>query len=162
MTRLTAAQNARIVELQPYLARRAGWLHHTHLPGVPEDEIVAVANLAIAERAAREPAFLDQTPSYVTTHGLWRAQSAYRTAAYRSPPATTDLDLSAIPAPVADLDLSAAISQALDTLDDTARTIAVMLAQGYRKAEVARHLGMKKQSIYHHLDKIQVALAGAM
>ena len=157
MTRLTAAQNARIVELQPYLARRAGWLHHTHLPVVPEDEIVAVANLAIAERAAREPAFLDQTPSYVTTHGLWRAQSAYR-----SPPATTDLDLSAIPAPVADLDLSAAISQALDTLDDTARTVAAMLAQGYRKAEVARHLGMKKQSIYHHLDKIQVALAGAM
>jgi DNA-binding CsgD family transcriptional regulator len=164
MTRLTKEQHERIVNLQPYLRRRADWLHHTKFPTVPVDEIIAEANLAILERAAQEPDFLDQNDSYVTTHGLWRAKDAcVRELTYE--PLTLLDDENAgladtLTAPEIDLDLTAAVHQALSQLDDTARQVAVMLAQGYRKSDIADQLGIRKQSIGWHVTKVRRALAG--
>jgi len=164
MTRLSKEQQDRIVELQSYLRRRAAWLHYTKFPTVPVDEIIAEANLAILERAADDPDFLNQSNSYVTNHGLWRAGDAHRRVLRYEPDTLLDDEdtglADTLPAPEADLDLSVAVREALAKLDDTARTVAIMLTQGYKKAEIARHLGIKKQSISWHCRKIEQALVG--
>lgn len=165
MTRtLTQEQRDRIAGLHPLIRRRAEYTSYRYYQGhIPADDIFQEANLAICQKALADPTFLEQTDSYVVTAGIWAAQEAARRALKHEPPTLLDDDdgpAGTLTAPEADLDLSLAVREALDRLDDTARTVAAMLMQGYRKSEIADRLGIRKQSIAWHVKKVRRALAG--
>jgi DNA-directed RNA polymerase specialized sigma24 family protein len=165
MTRtLTQAQRDRIAGLHPLIRRRAEYTSYRHYQGrAPAEDIFQEANLAICQKALADPTFLEQTDSYVATAGIWAAQDASGRALKYEPPTLLDDDTGladTIAAPETDLDLSIAVREALDGLDGTARTVATMLMQGYRKAEIARHVGIERQSIPWHVAKVRRALAG--
>lgn len=170
---MTPEQTAKLEALQPRLERAAIGISNRSAHTIPADDIVQEANLAIIERAMTDPTFMDQTPSYIMQHGLWKARDQYRSKGTlgRYDARTVSLDaLNAdestdyqFPADAVvvddDLDLSVAVQQAIDTLGDTAKAICIMLANGYKKAEIARALGIQRQSINWHVKKARAALS---
>lgn len=155
---LTANQQSALIELQPYLARIAGKMHHTYYPTVPADDLLQEMNAAICEQAARDPAFLDQAPGYVTRKAAWAARDYARHATYLDLDGGESLERMAAPAP--DLDLGIDVRRALGTLDRKRQEIAAMLAGGWKRKEIAARFGVKSPSLSWDLGKIRAALGG--
>lgn len=162
---LTQAQRDRIAELRPLIRRKAEFTSYHHYRGhVPADDLFQEASLAICQKALDDPTFLEQQDSYVVTAGMWAAQDSAKRALRYEPPTLLDDDdnglADALVAPQADLDLQVAVCEALSRLDGSTRTVAAMLMEGHRKSDIARHMGIRKQSISWHVAKVRRALAG--
>ena len=153
---MTPHQYEALIRLQPRLRYAVVARFGPH----DADDLVQEANVAIIERANADPSYLVQQPAYLVRAGLWRAADALRReTAYLN--RIAPLEFAEQPDELDLLEILA-VREALAGLGERQRAIAVSLAAGRRKAEIAADLGIKRQSIYHHLAKIQVALAGAM
>ena len=73
---LTANQRQRIADpkLQAYLDRIAHNIVRSHYPEQDPDELLSVMNETVCQLAAKDPAFLDQTPGYITRKAAWAAR----------------------------------------------------------------------------------------
>jgi len=134
---LTANQRQRIADprLQSYLDRIAHNIVRSYYPEQSTDDLLQQMNLYVAERAAREPAFLDQTPGYITKAAAWAARDYCRRERHGRALQPQLLDredddgtiaAECIPAPLADLDLPIDIRAALATLSEKRQRIAAM------------------------------------
>jgi len=77
---LTANQRQRIADpqLQKYLTYIACRIHQDYADHVSTDDVVSAMNAHIVEQANRDPAFLDQTPGYITKAAAWAARDYCR------------------------------------------------------------------------------------
>lgn len=142
--------------------------------GADYDDARSEITLAILERYAQEPGFLeDNAIAYITTHGVWRARDALRRECVQFVNCTVDGD-----APVGDdgdatvLELTSgdwswsdaerefAVARALDVLDEEDRRIARMYAMGYTSTEISNKVGIARRTVYYRLNNpIRDALA---
>jgi len=169
---LTQEQTTRLHELQPRIAEAARIAHYRWMTDCDIDDIIQEANDAIITKATTDPDFLNQTDSYIVNMGIWRARDAARrerrhTNRTCDPPPPTDGDadddlLDRFSESGSDLDLRITIQQTLAGLNETTRRVAIMLAQGYRKVEIAQALGMSPQSVGYHTGRARQALTGAL
>ena len=128
--------------------------------------------LYVAEQAQQDPAFLDQSPGYVTRAAAWHARHWLRhtyTRFHRGErvsaglPLETDEDDSrpadeVYAAPQQDNDLALDIRTALAGLDEISLKVATLKMQGLKRTEIARELGTSSQNLSRHLRKIEAAL----
>jgi len=164
---LSTEQQKKIESLQSYLGRIAHNIVATHYPDQDPDELLAVMNAAICERAAQDPSFLEQDPPYIVKWAGWRARDYCRREAYGHGLTGTSLDADTdsalplaetLPAPLADLDLPIDVARALATLNRKRQTIAAMLAAGFQRREIADRFGVTSPTLSWDLGKIRAAL----
>lgn len=160
-------QTARIIELQDDLSKMAAWLHHNEMPDMEPDDLAQEMNLAILEKAQQDPDFLLAKKSYIINFAIWRAKDAARKnrRRYTNHLAETDPDdddPASFIAPDLDLDYSITIRQILDTLGEKTRSIALLLAQGYKKTEIAGMMKVTPQAIGYHVRQAQATFAEAL
>jgi len=129
--------------------------------------------LYVAEQAQQDPAFLDQSPGYVTRAAAWHARHWLRhtyTRFHRGErvsaglPLETDEDDSrpadeVYAAPQQDNDLALDIRTALAGLDEISLKVATLKMQGLKRTEIARELGTSSQNLAQYLRKIEAVLA---
>jgi len=135
-------------------------------PNDVEQEMI----LAILERYAAEPEFLDQTAAYVVNFGAWRARNALKREAVQDsrcledtplsddPDAPTILDFVATTNPWPQVDLRLCIEQAMAGLDETNQQIASGLAAGYTPREIGPAIGVSYRTVYNRKEQIGAAL----
>ena len=153
--------------LESLLPRIKGAAHniarqHNADPDDVEQEIV----LAILERYAQEPTFLDQTPAYIVNHGVWRARDVLRRQATmhtnRELPTSelfdTDEGAEGDKAPTfaedpwQEVALSLAIEEALGELSEENQRIARGLAAGYSAREIGPAIGLHWRTVYNRMS----------
>lgn len=169
---LTRSQKTTIVSLQSYLTRIAHNLHRTHWSQVPADDILQEMNLHIAEQAEADPAFLQQSPGYVTKAAAWHARHWLRdtyTRFHRGqrvsaglPLETDDEDRPAdeiYAATEPDREIAIDVRSALAGLNKMSLRVAMLKMQGLKRAEIAAELGTSSQALTTHLKRIEEALA---
>ena len=131
-----------------------------------EQEIV----LAILERYAEAPDFLDHTPAYIVNHGAWRARDVLRRQlAHHELPAAdlreedAEPDKAALFAddPWPAVSLGLAIEHALAPLSEQNRRIAHGLAAGYNPRQIGPKVGLSFRTVYTRIQgPLREALAG--
>jgi len=132
--------------------------------GADVDDVQSEVTLAILERYAREPEFLEQSDSYVVSYGAWRARDVLKRecALYVNrtvegdAPATDDGDATVLELQAddvwADVEFSFAVEQALAGLSEDDATIARLYAGGWNAQEIADEVGCSRRTVYNHLD----------
>jgi len=170
---LTASQKDKIVDLTDYIDRIAGNLHHTHWQQVPVEDIAQEMVLYIAERVEADPAFLNQSPGYVTKAAAWAARHWCRDRFTRylhgervgkdvSLETEADNELPAdevYAAPEVDGDIAIDVHEALAGLDEAARRVAEMRLAGWRRCDIAAEMGTSSQNLQQFYRRIETALA---
>lgn len=131
--------------------------------GADADDVQSEITLAILERYADGPEFLDNATAYVVSYGAWRARDALkrecrldnRTVAGDAP-ATDDGDATILELQADDrwqqVEFGFAVEQALETLDKRDRQIARMYAAGYSAEEIGDSVGCARRTVYYHLN----------
>lgn len=164
---LTANQQAKLTDLQPYLTRIAHNIVRTHYPEQDADELLQTMNEAICTKAAADPQFLNQTPGYITRAAAWAARNYCRRECHGHALAPLSLDAETedsatiaetIPAPLADLDLPLDIARALATLSQKRQQIARMLVAGLKRKEIAAQVGVKSPTLSWDYKQIRATL----
>ena len=170
---LTDSQKATIISLQDYLTRISCNIVRTHWPQADPADILAEMNLAIAEKAEADPAFLEQSPGYVTKAAAWHARHWCRATFTRDhngervgagiPLETDDKDerpadeLYAAPEP--DNDLAIDVRAALVGLDKMSLRVATLKMAGWRRCDIAEELNTSSQALSIYLKRIEAVLA---
>jgi len=121
------------------------------------DDLVQDANVAIIERADRDPTYLVTSPAYIVQLGIWRAgDTVRREAAYFRAVAPVELAKAQVET---DFVTIATVAQALETVGGRTRLVADGLAGGMRETDIAVELGTRPQAITYHKRKLRRALA---
>ncbi len=140
--------------------------------GADPDDVEQEIVLAILERYAQEPAFLNNKPAYIVNHGAWRARDVLRRLLGYHETRATDLfdsyegdepDKTALFAddPWPAVSLGLAIKHALATLSEENRHIARGLAAGYSAREIGPAIGLHWRTVYNRMSgPIATALQG--
>jgi len=157
------AQNPLLERLTPRIRGAAHNVARQY--GADPDDVEQEIVLAILERYAENPDFLNQTPAYVVNHGAWRARDALRREAVQSsrcledapvgddPDGPTLLDLAAATNPWPEVELRVAVEQVLArALDRQSRRIALSLAMKCEIREIAEALRVAPNTVRNRIN----------
>lgn len=169
---MVANQQQRLISLQPYLKRIAHNLSHKYA-GQSADDLLQAMNLAIVERAAKDPTFLDQADGYISQTAGWAARDyccshlkgvnhGWHREAFsldeENPDGFDNDELFADEQP--DLGLALDIRDIVATLTGKTRKVADLMMQGYTGLELAERAGLKSnQAVNYYRGLIRQALA---
>lgn len=135
----------------------------------PEDAFQDMA-LSLVEKGVQEPAFLEQTDSFILSRCSWdgrnKAQSGRTYSKFNEP---EDIgfellsDRSAGPEDEAETrELMAGLKNAIERLGVKDREIIALLVIDCSPADIARKLGVSRSAISQRLQRIRTTLAGAL
>jgi len=140
--------------------------------GIEPEDVQSEITLAILERYAEEPEFLEQTDAYIVNHGAWRARnelnrqfrSYYNRTVDGDAPATEDGDapatedgdalLDLLPASGSweDVELSFEVRDALSSLAERDQQICAMFGGGWTASEIADETDCSRRTIYYRIN----------
>lgn len=154
---MTSQQRHILIRLQPAL-RRA--IIARYGPAMADD-LVQDANVAIIERANKDPAYLVATgEAYILQLGVWRAGDAARHEwAYLRAVAIGEDEIEALEV-WPDFATTVSIDQALADVKERTRIVALGIAGGMGTTDIAAVLDVQPQGIAYHKRRLREALEG--
>lgn len=145
--------------------------------GADPDDVEQDMCLAILERFAEEPEFLDQKNAYIVNYGAWKASDALKlerrhngrnTATYteerdedRNSALSSNPWMAVDERLTAGADVTTLVRQVLAELDPTDRAIAEALMQGRKPSRIGPDVGCCKRSVYNKMVVIRGELERA-
>jgi len=173
MSNLTKAQVEKIESLQNYLTRIANNLARNNFPSADPQDLLQMMNETIVTQQAKTPKFLSQSPKFICQRAAWGAQAAYRKYHHinmrKSRPQhfANEIKLDSEENNQAELigtsrdnDTALSVAQALVGLSEKTLEIAQLLADGWKRQDIAKKLGVSRVTVHNHTKKLQKALAG--
>lgn len=166
---MTSNQEQRIIDLQAALRPIAGKLARDY--DIDFDDLLSEMNMAIIDRAERDPDFLDQEDNYIARWGGWRARDWGRRECYQRKffqvPTTAEIeqirpDSGDDPADLIEqADRIDTLGELIANLGEQTRRVLQLWAGGYKVKEIASELAITAPSVCYHKNQIRQGLRSA-